>query len=107
MLPEGDWNGPLAETSFATGVTDAGCVVAPVDGAHAARPIAASAKIHTWGRRAIVRGVPGSWPRMGRLSREFSAMSVPLSMDVFVRPMTEGCRGGLGGILAHHEVPAS
>jgi hypothetical protein len=74
MLPEGDWNGPLAETSFATGVTGAGGVTVTVT---------------------------------GRLSREFSAMSVPLSMDVFVRPMTEGCRGGLGGILAHHEVPAS
>jgi hypothetical protein len=60
-----------------TGVTVGPCaVVALVDGAHAASAAAAIAKTHTWGR-AIAREIRGSaWPRVGRLSCMFSAMSV-------------------------------
>lgn len=59
-----------------TGVSvGVGGMVAPVDGAHAASAIAASAETNTRGRRAIDRGA--SWPITALWSCEFSVMSFP------------------------------
>src|SRR5882724_1935697 len=59
-----------------TGVSvGVGGMAAPVDGAHPASVIAASAKTYTPGRRAIDRGA--SWPITALWSCEFSVMSFP------------------------------